>query len=74
LPTFDLYDITPTQITQTLDGPAPDFLLIDETSIESQWFGQAPSTNFHFLSDGPGLRELGIAQGYTLYRVGPSRP
>jgi len=74
LPTFDLYDVRPSEITEILGRQGPDYLLIDAASIEGQWLGQAPSTNFHFLRDGPGLTELGAVQGYTLFRVGAGQP
>lgn len=69
-PTTDLYDVNPTDIGALLSKPSPAYVLLDESSVESQWLDQAPSNNFHFLRDGPGLTLVGSQQGYTLYRVG----
>jgi len=71
LPTFDLFDLSPTDIHDILSTSAPHYLLVDVASVEDQWLDQAPSTNFHLLRDGPGLTEVGEAEGYTLYRVNP---
>jgi hypothetical protein len=69
LPTFDLYDVSPADIHSILGAPAPDYVLVDTNSLQTQWVGQAPSTNFLMLQALPGLSELGSSEGYTLYRV-----
>jgi hypothetical protein len=69
LPTYDLYDVTPSDISAILASRKPDYVLVDPGSIEGQWVNQAPWRNFHLLRDGPGLAELGADGGYTLYRV-----
>ncbi len=74
LPTFDLYESSPTEVTEIISRPVTPLLLIDEASIESQWLGQWPSENFHRLRDGPGLTLLGMNGPYSLYRVGPTSP
>jgi hypothetical protein len=70
LTTFDLFDVTPLEIDDILAKPAPDYVLVDTSSIEGQWLNQAPWSNFHLLRDRPGLTEVGTAGGYTLFRVG----
>jgi 4-amino-4-deoxy-L-arabinose transferase-like glycosyltransferase len=73
LTTFDLFDLHgQADLSPILATPVPRYLVLDERSVESQWLGQAPSTNFHLLRDGPGLALLGSDAGYTLYRVGAS--
>ena len=69
LPTFDLFDVSPSDISSILAGPAPTYLLLDERNVEDQWLNQPPSANFHLLRDGPGLTPIGSVGSYTLYRV-----
>jgi 4-amino-4-deoxy-L-arabinose transferase-like glycosyltransferase len=69
LPTFDLFDVSAADIHAILADPAPHYLLIDTSSVEGQWLGQAPSSNFHVLRDEVGLDELGSSEGYTLYQI-----
>jgi hypothetical protein len=69
MPTFDLFDVSTSDVRGILADPDPHFLLVDTNSVESQWLGQAPSTNFHLLRDDVGLVELGTAEGYTLYQI-----
>ena len=69
LPTFDLFDLTPSQVARIVARSSPDYVLVDRTSIEVQWLNQAPWTNFRALNEGPGLTELGTAEGYTLFEV-----
>jgi hypothetical protein len=70
LPTYDLFDVSPADVEGIVARPTSHYLLVDTTSVESQWLGQAPSTNFHLLRDQVGLSPLGTAEGYTLYQVG----
>jgi hypothetical protein len=72
LPTFDLFDLSPAEVSSILSTSAPTYLLLDEHSVEGQWLGQAPSINFHVLRDGPGLSQVGFQGSYKLYRVGSS--
>jgi hypothetical protein len=74
LPTFDLFDLSPADMHDILDRPAPHYLLVNVASVDDQWLDQAPSINFHLLRDGPGLSEIGNNEGYTLYRVGAGDP
>jgi 4-amino-4-deoxy-L-arabinose transferase-like glycosyltransferase len=69
LPTFDLYDVSASDVRTILADPAPHYLLVDTGSVESQWLDQAPSTNFHLLRDEVGIDALGTAEGYTLYQI-----
>ena len=69
IPTFDLFDLSSSDVRAILGEAAPHYLLVDEASVETQWLGQPPSANFHLLRDGPGLSQLGERDGYTLYRV-----
>jgi hypothetical protein len=69
LPTFDLYDLSPTDVSSVLAAGAPTYLLLDVHNVEEQWLDRAPSTNFHLLRDGPGLTRIGADGSYTLYRV-----
>lgn len=69
LPTYDLFDLTPADLSARLASPLPTYLVLDEANVEDQWLGQAPSQNFHALRDGRGLVELGSEETYTLFRV-----
>jgi hypothetical protein len=69
LPTFDLFDVSASDIQDILSTPAPHYLLVDEASVEEQWLNQPPSTNFLLLRDSYGLELLGSEGPYTLYRV-----
>ena len=69
LPTFDLFDVSPADVEAILAHPGPHYLLVDTSSVESQWLDKPPSENFHRLRDAAGLTELGESDGYTLYRV-----
>jgi 4-amino-4-deoxy-L-arabinose transferase-like glycosyltransferase len=71
LPTSDLFDLTPADVSSMLATPAPTYVLIDESNIQEQWLGQAPSNNVLRLRAQPGLVQLGIQGSYTLFRVGP---
>jgi hypothetical protein len=73
LTAYDLYDVTPSDIPAILARPEPDYVLVDTRSIEGQWLNQAPWINFHLLLERPGLTQLGVEGGYTLYQV-DSRP
>jgi hypothetical protein len=70
LPTLDLFDLSHSDLDAVLASPKPHYVLLDQASVEAQWLGQAPSENFHFLRDRPGLTLLGEDGGYSLYRVG----
>lgn len=74
LRTFDLFDTGPSGIDDIVARSGSDYVLVDESSIETQWRDQGPATSFHRLRDGYGLERLGTMQGYTLYRVGTSGP
>jgi hypothetical protein len=69
VPTYDLFDLSPADVRGILAQPGPKYVLIDASSIDEQWLGQAPSNNFHLLRDGPGLTEVGAQSGYTLFRI-----
>jgi len=69
--TIDLYDVTPADLAAELASPVPTFVLVDEASVDQQWFGQAPYANFQWLKSGPGLVRVGDQGSYALFRVGP---
>jgi len=45
LPTFDLFDLTPSDLDTVLAASAPTYLLLDEQNVQDQWLGQAPAVN-----------------------------
>ena len=45
LPTFDLFDVSPTDVSSILAAPAPTYLLLDERNVEDQWLDRPPSAN-----------------------------
>ena len=74
LPTFDLFDVSADDVRASLAQPVPHYVLVDTTSVESQWLNQAPWINYHVLRDEVGLTELGAQGNYTLYRVNAASP
>jgi hypothetical protein len=68
-PTFDLYDITPTDLASVLATPAPTYVLLDEANVERQWLGAAPYANFRWLREVAGLVRVGDQGSFTLFRV-----
>jgi 4-amino-4-deoxy-L-arabinose transferase-like glycosyltransferase len=71
LPTFDLFDLSPSELNGVLATGAPTYVLLDEQNVQDQWLNQAPSDNFLRLRADPGLQRLGEQGSYTLYRVSP---
>jgi hypothetical protein len=74
LPTYDLFDVSASDISGVLRGSGPHYLLVNVGSVEDQWLDQAPSNNYHLLRDGPGLSKVGELEGYTLYQVAAPGP
>jgi 4-amino-4-deoxy-L-arabinose transferase-like glycosyltransferase len=72
LPTFDLFDVSPSDLNGVLGAPTPTYVLLDEQNVQDQWLNQPPSDNFLRLRNGPGLQLVGDQGSYTLYRVGPA--
>jgi hypothetical protein len=70
MPTFDLFDVSSSDISSIVASPAPTYALVDQVSLNDQWLGQAPDANFRSLSAAPGLSPLGSQGAYTLFRVG----
>lgn len=70
LDTRELFYETPETVQKLLEQGRPTYLLINVDRVESQWLGRAPSINYRWLMDGPGLVELGHNRGFTLYLVG----
>ena len=69
LDTYELYALDTSQVAALAADGRPTLLLIDVNNVESQWLGRAPSDNYHWLRDGPGLDRLGQYQSYTLFKV-----
>jgi apolipoprotein N-acyltransferase len=68
IPTFDLFDLSSSDVEAILRETPPHYVVVDEGSLDSQWLGQAPSQNFLHLRD-EGLTRLGTYASYTLYEV-----
>jgi hypothetical protein len=69
MPTFDLFDVSSSDISSILASPAPTYVLVDQTSLNDQWLGQAPDQNFLSLRDGAGLTPLGSRGSYMFFHV-----
>jgi hypothetical protein len=69
LPTLDLFDLTPADLDRELAGPAPRYVLVDETNIDTQWAAKAPAVNLQRLRVNPGLTSIGTQGSYTLFRL-----
>ena len=70
LETHELYGVTPDDLADLLADGRPAYLLIDVANVETQWQGQSPSVNYHWLRDQQILSEIGKSSGYTLFLVG----
>ena len=70
MPTFDLFDLTPTDVASVLAITAPAYVVVDERSLQDQWLDTAPDQNFRQLREDAGLTPLGSQGTYTLFRVG----
>lgn len=68
MPTVDLFDLTPEDVDNIVHGMAPEYVLVDEASLDTQWVDQAPSLNFLHLRE-LGLTPVGTHDAYTLYHV-----
>ena len=71
LVTFDLFDLSPAEVQAIVAARVPDYVLVDESSLDGQWRDQTPARNFHVLRDQVGLASVGADGAYTLYRVEP---
>ncbi|MDQ4077656.1 MAG: hypothetical protein M3220_15595 [Chloroflexota bacterium] len=64
-----IFFLTPSKMANLLDDNRPTYLLLDVDGAESQWQDRSPAQNFHWLRDGPGLREVGKRGPHTLFVV-----
>jgi 4-amino-4-deoxy-L-arabinose transferase-like glycosyltransferase len=71
LPTYDLFDLTPSDLDSVLASPAPTYVVLDEHNVEEQWLGQAPAENWRRLRDSTGVSQIGTEGSFTLFRVTP---
>jgi hypothetical protein len=69
LPIHDLFDLSPSDIDRLLSNP-PTVVLVDESSLDSQWANQPPAQNFERVRAARTLEPLGSRGSFTLYRVG----
>ncbi|HEX8967909.1 MAG TPA: glycosyltransferase family 39 protein [Chloroflexota bacterium] len=69
---FDLFDLSQSELSSMLAAPTARYALVDESSLDSQWLGQAPANNFSLVRERAGLTLLGSHGSYRLYRVGPT--
>ncbi len=66
----ELTDASPETLAAWLTDGRPEFLLVDQANIDTQWSGRTPQTNFAWLHSHADLTEIGRAGAYTLWRVG----
>ncbi len=69
LDTHELWALDTSQVADLMADGRPTLVLLDVANVETQWLGHAPSNNYHWLRDGPGLDPLGQYESYTLFRV-----
>jgi hypothetical protein len=69
VPTYDLFDLSPSDVSNVLGHAVPTYVLVDEANIADQWAGQAPATNLQRLETDPGLVSIGTFGPYTLLRA-----
>ena len=70
LPTFDLFDLSPADLSALLALNKPTYVLADEQNLSAQWLGRAPATNFATLRERYGLTMVGQQGSYALFRAG----
>ncbi len=66
----EIYFETPETLTELMHG-VHNYLLIDVSSVETQWVGRAPALDYEFLRDRVGLEEIGSRLTYTLFQIKP---
>jgi hypothetical protein len=71
LPTLDLFELSPTELSADLARPLPSYALVDEASIAQQWSAEPPGRNLAALRAMRRLTGLGTHGSYTLYRLDP---
>jgi hypothetical protein len=69
LAVIDLFEQSPQSLRPVVCGNASVYLYVDRLNIESQWAGRTPAVNVHWLEQEVGLRQMGMKNGWTLYRV-----
>ncbi|HEY0584259.1 MAG TPA: glycosyltransferase family 39 protein, partial [Chloroflexota bacterium] len=67
--TFDLFDLSPAEVSAVVAEGLPLYVLVDEANLEQQWAGRTPADNVARLQDGPGLTPRGAYGPYTLFAV-----
>src|SRR5271168_3394932 len=65
----DLFMQSADSLRPAVCGGSMVYLYLDRGNIESQWVGRSPETNYHWLRDSIGLRQLGSQGNWILYRV-----
>lgn len=70
LEVHEIFFMTPADLAALLTDKRPVYLLLDVNGVESQWVDRAPSHNYYWLRDGPGLIQIGRRGQYTLFAVG----
>lgn len=74
LAVVDLFEQSPQSLRPTVCGNPSVYLYVDRPSIESQWVGRTPALNVHWLEHDVGLRQIGMKNGWWLYRVAACSP
>jgi len=69
LAVVDLFEQSPQSLRPIVCGNASVYLYVDRRNTESQWTGRTPALNVHWLEQEVGLRQIGMKNGWTLYRV-----
>lgn len=69
LSTEDIFGLTTTDLSGRVATTTPLYLFLNLNNIEGQWLGLAPSENYHWLADNPGLTLIDQYPPYTLFKV-----
>ena len=70
LETHEIFSLDEHELRELIEEEQQTYLLLNLTSIQTQWSGKSPELNFTLLREGPGLQEIGDSHGYTLFLVG----
>ena len=67
--TYEIYNLTPEELTDLLGEERPTYVLLDVYNIETQWRGKSPQINFSILKDDYGLQQVARRGAFTLFEV-----
>jgi 4-amino-4-deoxy-L-arabinose transferase-like glycosyltransferase len=71
LHTLELFYLDEAALKRLTESSTPLYLLLDLPSIERQWQGKKPQTNYQWLKEHTALSEIGSFPPYILFQITP---